>query len=207
LKTTGGLTSYPGTGTASDQIRTVPERETSASRGLGEVAAHEGISERARDVLAGDEHAVVDGAGELVDREVDVGIAGQFATPQRAEERCPVALALPGDHLGFEPGRDYRGVLSLAGEGAEDRAGIGGGQERGELAEVIAQVAAEVSVVGSGEELLGVGDEGVEQDVTLGIPPAVDGLLGDPGPGGYALDRQVGEAALGKQVIGRLQDG
>jgi hypothetical protein len=55
-------------------------------------------------------------------------------------------------------------VLGLAGQGAEDRARIGGGQEYGELAEVVAEVTAEVAVTRDGEMLVSVGDQSVEQD-------------------------------------------
>ena len=177
-------------------ISTIGWWHISGPSGLGEVAVHEGVGEPARDGLPGDEYPVVNGVGELVDREVDVGAVGQLAASGGPAEGRAVALTLLGDDLGFEAGRDGGGVLRLSGEGTEDRAGVGGGQECGELGEVIAQVVAEVSVVGGGEELVGVGDEGVEQDVALGVPPAVDGVLGYPGPGGYAFDRQVGEAAL-----------
>src|ERR1035441_481988 len=49
--------------------------------------------------------------------------------------------------------------------------------------------------------------EGVEEDVALGTPPAVDGLLGHAGPSGYAFDCQISEAPLGQQVVSRLQNG
>ncbi len=177
-------------------ISTIGWWHISGPSGLGQVAFHEGVGEPGRDGLPGEECPVVDGVGELVDREVDVGAVGQLAAAACPEEGRAVALTVLGDDLGFEAGRDGGGVLRLPGQGTEDRAGVGGGQERRELGEVIAQVAAEVSVVVRGEELVRVGDQGVEKDVALGVPPAVDGVLGYPGPGGDAFDRQVGEAAL-----------
>ncbi|GAB2803450.1 hypothetical protein GCM10027176_05440 [Actinoallomurus bryophytorum] len=50
-------------------------------------------------------------------------------------------------------------------------------------------------------------DERVHQDVDLGGPPAVDGLLGDPGPGGDPLDGHAGEPALDEEVVDRLEYG
>ena len=121
-------------------------------------------------------------------------------------QRVTVAFSLRPEHLGPEAGRDGGVVLGLAGQGAEDRARVGGGQEYGELAEVIAQVAAEVAVTRGGEMLVSVGDQGIEQDVALGAPPTVNGLLGHSSAGGDALDRHTCQPVLDEQVIGRLQD-
>ncbi len=131
------------------------------------------------------------------------------SSPRRRARRngAAIPVALPGHDLRLEPGGDGRVVLRLPGQGAEHGAGVRPAQERGQLAQLILQVAAEVSVVSRGEELGRVDGEGVKKDVGLGGPPAVDGLLGHPGPGGDALDRQAGETALDQQVIGRFQDG
>ena len=139
--------------------------------GLGEVAVHQGLGKRGRGILAGDKDPVVKRAGQLVDRKVDIGVGGQLAALQCAEERCPVALALRRDDLGFEAAATAGTCCAWSARARKDRAGIGGGQGRGELAQVIAQVAAEVSVVGGAEELQGVGDEGA-----LSVP--VTHLLG-----------------------------
>ena len=157
--------------------------------------------------LPGEKNPVVDGADQPVDGEVDVGGLGQFAAAAGAEERRAIPVALAGHDLRLEPGRDRRVVLRLPGQGAEYRAGVRPAQERGQLAQLILEVAAQVSVVSRGEELSRVDGESVKQDVGLGGPPAVDGLLRHPGPGGYALDRHAGETALDQQVIGRFQDG
>lgn len=61
----------------------------------------------------------------------------------------------------------------------------------GELAQVGAEVEGEVAVIGQWLVLGRVLDEGVHEDVGLGVPPAVDGLFGDPGPGRDALHRDA----------------
>src|SRR6202041_2135974 len=112
------------------------------------------------------------GSDELVDREIDVGVRGQLATLAGPEEGGAVAVALTGDELGLEAGRDGRVVLCLTGQGPEDGAFVGLAQERGELAELVTQVGTEVAVVGQSEILGRVGGERIEQDVNLGGPPA-----------------------------------
>jgi hypothetical protein len=135
------------------------------------------------------------------------GSRSRRSSSPSSPHRSAVALPLRCGELGLELRRDRRVVLRLAGEGAADRAGVGGGQERGDLAEVVTEVAAEVAVVGRGEVLGRVGEHRIEQDGGLRGPPAVDGLLGDPRPGRDALDRHAREAALDQQVVGRLEHG
>jgi hypothetical protein len=157
--------------------------------------------------LPGDEDPVVDRACELIDRQVDFGVLGQLPAAGGLAERTGVAVALRGHDVGLETGGYRRVVLDLPGQGTEHRPGVGLAQERGQLAQVITQVATEVSVVGRFEVLGRVLRQGIEEDVGLRSPPAVDGLLGHAGPGGDALDRDAGESALDQQVVGRLQDG
>jgi hypothetical protein len=133
-----------------------------SERGLSQIAVHESVGELLRDVLAGDQHPVVDGPDELVGRKVDVRGLAQLAAAAGAQERLAVALSLRCNEVGFGPGRDRRVMLRLPGEGAADGARVGGGQERGDLAEVIAEVAAEVPVVGRGKVLVRVGEQGIE---------------------------------------------
>jgi predicted O-methyltransferase YrrM len=98
-------------------------------------------------------------------------------------------------------------VLGLPDECTEHGTRVGAGQEIGDPAQVGTQVEAQIAVVGRGQMLRHVIDEGIRQDVHLGWPPAVDGLLGDSGPCGDALDRHPGETALDQQVVGGFQDG
>src|SRR3984885_13982709 len=175
--------------------------------GLYQIAVHEGVGELGRDGLPGGQHPVIDGSDKLIGREVHVLALAQFAAASRAQERLPVALALRRDELGLEPGRDLRVVLRLPRERAADDARVGSGQERGDLAEVVTEVAAEVSVVGRGEMLSRVSEQRIEQDGGLRSPPAIDSLFGDPGPGRDALDRHPREAALDQQVVGCLEHG
>jgi hypothetical protein len=150
--------------------------------GPGQVMVHDSVGELRRDALPGDQYPVVDGADELVDREIDVGGLGQLTAAACPEERPAFPVALAGQELGLQagrdgraatagprrPGRDGRAVLCLPGRGPEYGAFVCPAQERGELAQLIAKVAAEVSVVGRGEVLGRVGGEGVEQDVGPG---------------------------------------
>src|ERR1700683_3913661 len=73
---------------------------------------------------------------------------------------------------GLESARDGGVVLGLPGQGPAARAGVSEGQEGGELPQVVAQVAAELAVIGRGEVLVGVDRQGLEEDVGLGMPPA-----------------------------------
>jgi hypothetical protein len=150
----------------------------SAIHGLGQVALHESVGERDGDTLPGEKDPVVNRADQAVDGEVDVRGPGQFAAAAGAQERRAVPVTLPGHDLGLEPGGDGRVVLRLPGQGPEHGAGVCRTQERGQLAQLVPEVAAQVSVVSRGEELSRVDGEGVKQDVGLGGPPAVDGLLG-----------------------------
>ena len=87
-------------------------------------------------------------------------------------------------------------MLCVSEQGPEDGARVGSGQEVGHLVQVDAQVAGYVAVVGRGQGFGRVLEEGVQEDVGLGAPPAVDGLLGDAGAGSDALDGDAGEALL-----------
>jgi hypothetical protein len=62
-------------------------------------------------------------------------------------------------------------------------------------------------MVDRGQVLGGVLEEGIQEDAGLGVPPAVDRLLGDPGRSGDALDGQAGEAAFDEQAVGGLEHG
>src|ERR1700690_3094697 len=61
--------------------------------------------------------------------------------------------------------------------GAADDARVGSGQERGDLAEMVTKVAAEVSVVGRGEMLSRVSEQRIEQDGGLRRHPAINSLF------------------------------
>ena len=71
----------------------------------------------------------------------------------------------------------------------------------------MAEVAAEVIAVVSREVRGRVFRQGVEEDVGLGRPPAVDGLLGHLRAGRYPLDGDPREPALGEEIVSGLQDG
>ena len=90
-----------------------------------EVLVDEGVREFRRDRLSCDQHPVVDGTDELVDREVDVGVVREFAAALRAPERCAVAVALRCHELSVETGRDLWVVLRLPRQCAAHRARIG----------------------------------------------------------------------------------
>src|SRR6202044_91917 len=83
---------------------------------VAEVAVDEGVGEAARDPLPGDEDAVVDRAGQLVDGQVDVRARAELPAGRRPPEGLAVVVALGGDELGREPGRDGRVGLLLAGQ-------------------------------------------------------------------------------------------
>nr|WP_246083367.1 hypothetical protein [Nonomuraea diastatica] len=90
--------------------------------------------------LAGDEDAVVNGPDDLLDGEVDVEAGIECAAGDRAFEGQPVVATLPAEMLEAQPGGECGVVLSLRGECAEDRAGVGLGQEAGDLAGVGTQI-------------------------------------------------------------------
>jgi hypothetical protein len=171
-----------------------------------QVLVYERVRELRRDRLSRDQHPVVDGTDELVDREVDVGVIRQFAAASRAPEGRAVTVALRRHELRAEAGRDLRVVLRLPRQCAANRARIGLGQEHGQLAQVMAQVAAEVIAVVRGEVRGRVLRQGVEEDVGLRRPPAIDGLLGDLCTGRDPLDGDPSEPALGEDVVSGLQD-
>jgi hypothetical protein len=107
--------------------------------------------------------------------------------------------------LEAQPGGERGVVLGLGGEGAEDRAGVGLGQEMGDLAGVGAQVLAEIRGVRRDEGFGGVLDEGVHEDVVLRRPPAVDRLFGHAGAFGDPFDGQPRVSDLHEQVVDGFQ--
>jgi hypothetical protein len=107
-----------------------------------QVLVHECVRELRRDWLSGYQDPVVDGTDELVGREVDVGVLREFAAALGAPEGRLVTNALRRHELGAEAGRDLWVVLGLPCQRAADRAGVGVRQEHGQLAKVMAEVAA-----------------------------------------------------------------
>jgi hypothetical protein len=65
------------------------------------------------DGLPGDEHPVVDGTGQLVDGQVDVGGRVQLAATAGPQERHALALALGSRELGREAGRAGKLLYAL----------------------------------------------------------------------------------------------
>src|ERR1700733_344446 len=108
-----------------------------------------------------------------------------------------VALAEDARHLSI--------ILSLADQREQDLPGRVLGQKVRQELQVAARVSDGRARVGDGQLPARVFDQGVEQHVHLGWPPAVDRLLGDAGTGGDPLDRDAGEAALDEEVIGGVQ--
>jgi len=167
---------------------------------------HERIGKLRRDRLSRDQYPVVDGTHELVDREVDVDRVEQFASALRASEGRAVSVALGRHELRVEAGRHARVVLCLSRQCAADRASIGVCEEHGQLPQVVAEVVTEVIAVVRGEVRGRVLREGVEEDVGLRRPPAIDGLLSDLRAGRDSLDGDPCEPALGEQIVSGLQD-
>jgi hypothetical protein len=100
-----------------------------------------------------------------------------------------------------------RVVLGLADQREQHLAGWFLGEETGEGTQVLAGGLDGRAGLRDGQLPARVVDQGVEQDVHLGRPPAVDGLLGDAGPGGDSLDGDAVEAAFDQQVIGGMEHG
>jgi hypothetical protein len=142
----------------------------------------------------------------LVDLGGRIEVGGELTTLRRPFQREVVAPALFVQVSGPQGNGELGVVLSVAEQGLEHRTRVGPHEEIGQLVEVHAQLAVQVAVVGGRQRFGRVLEEGVQQDVGFGAPPAVDGLLGDAGTGGDALDGDAGEPLLDKQIIGGLQN-
>jgi hypothetical protein len=171
------------------------------------VLVHERVCELRRDRLSSDQYPVVDGASELIGREVDVEGVRKFTAEMRAAERRTVAIALRRHEIGTEAGRDPWVVLCLPGQRAANRSGVGVCEEHGQLPQMVAEVVTEVIAVVRREVRGRVLSQGVEEYVGLGRPPAVDGLLSDLRTGRDPLDGDSCEPALDEQIVSGLQDG
>ncbi len=142
---------------------------------------------------------------ELVDQDVDVPVGGQFpALPPPFEHRAhrgPAGLREHPQQLGQMrvPGR-------LADEGAQGRRGRPalGGLEGGDGQS--AQVLAEAAGVRRGHVLGGAVGERVQQDGTLGGPPAIEGLFSDPGRARDRLHADGGAVGVGEQFQRGVED-
>jgi hypothetical protein len=167
---------------------------------------HKRVCKLRRDRLSRDQHPVVDGAHELVDRQVDVHGVRQFAAALRAAERRAVTVAPRCHELRVEAGRDFWVMLCLPGQRAADRASVGVCEEHGQLPQMVAEIATEVIAVVRGEICGRVFRQGVEEDVGLRRPPAVDGLLSHLCAGRDPLDGDPCEPALGEKIVSGLQD-
>jgi hypothetical protein len=125
----------------------------------------------------------------------------------RAAERRAVSVALRRHEIRAEAGRDAWVVLCLPSKRATDCAGVGVCEEHGQLPQVAAELATEVIAVVCREVRGSVLRQGVEEDVRLGRPPSVNGLLRDPCAGRDPLDGDSCEPALDEEIVSGFQDG
>ncbi len=124
----------------------------------------------------------------------------------RAAKGRAVTVALRPHELRVEAGGDPWVVLCLPGQRAADCASIGVCEERGQLPQMVAQVATEVIALARGEVCGRVFGQGVEEDVGLRRPPAVDSLLSDLCAGRDSLDGDPREPALSEKIVSGFQD-
>jgi predicted MFS family arabinose efflux permease len=193
-------------GAAALALRTVPRRRSSSpTRSLN--TARSGHGEQADQVVdevgvqgfAGCQGPVPDGAEHDVGDRAGGGAGRQVAPFARAVgdhgERFPTAL----EEGGAETVAELRVNLRLGHQPAQQ---VGQPRVAGHLVaglEERPQVGAVAAVIGHRHVEVGLGRACLQQDVGLGRPPPVDGLLADAGPRGDALDGETAVADVGRQ--------
>jgi hypothetical protein len=166
---------------------------------------HQGISEFAVYGLACHQYTIINRADQLIYREINIGILGQFTPLGGALEGHTVDFALLPEIVSSKPFCHLGVVLGLASQCAKDRSRIRLSQKLGEIAKVGSQVTAKITTVLGYQMLDRIVEKSVHKHVGFRRPPAVDGLLPDSSSRGNALYRHGCEANLSQQVIGCFQ--
>src|ERR1700683_2487657 len=172
----------------------------------GQGVGDEPVDEAPRD-LRPRECAVQNRPEQRVEGGVNVEVGRELAGGDAAFEHLPFPLALRVKVALVEYRGHRRVVLGFADQGEQDLAGWLDGEEAREGPQVPARALDRRALLGKRELAAGIVDQGVEQDVDLRWPPAVDRLLGHAGPGRDPFDRDAAETALDQQVVRGVEHG
>ena len=152
-----------------------------------------------------DAQAVPDQRGTDVGEQGHVGVGSDLASGHStgqhiADDGLPVAEEGGPEGLG-----QHRMASLLGDQGLHQVASRLDHVE--EAVQHLDQVAPDAAGVGRRQLVASAPQEGVDDQVGLVVPPAVDGRLGHTGAGGDALDAQAGKSLFDQQVQGGGLDG